>query len=363
MVATILYDYQTFSAQIFGGISQSFSMLIEQFCREPSFDINPTVGCFVTANEHLHNVMPNQFFRSPRVLSKRRILAPINSGRTRRYLKSADLLHATFYFAEALPEALDKPLVSTIHDMTPELMPEYFSIKDPHKAKQQYCDKSDLLICVSENTRKDLINVYGIPRDKTRVVYHGIDLKAAQQKATILPGLPDKYVLYVGTRAGYKDFATLFKGIQPILQQRPNLHLVCIGGGRFLPEEMQEIKAQGLDKQVHQLSANDAQLRYAYRHALAFVYPSLYEGFGLPILEAFAQECPVVLSNASCFPEIAHDAALYFEPGNIASCTEALEHIITDDNSHRIAKGLIRCQDLSWRKAAEKMSNIYREVL
>lgn len=362
-MATILYDHQTFSAQIFGGISQSFSMLIEQFQREPSFGINPSVGCLITANEHLHNVMPNRFFRFPRAISRRRILAPMNSGRTRRYLKSADILHATFYFAEALPDTLDKPLISTIHDMTPELLPEYFSIKDPHKAKKQYCDKSDLLVCVSENTRQDLIKVYGVSPGKTRVVYHGIDLKAVQQKTTKLPALPDNYVLYVGTRDGYKDFSTLFNAMQPILQKRQDLHLVCIGGGQFQPDEQQEIKTHNLGRQIHQLAADDPQLRYAYRHARAFVYPSLYEGFGLPILEAFAQECPVVLSNASCFPEIAHDAALYFEPGNIASCTEALERVLSDDNSQRISKGLIRCQELSWHSAADNMSGVYRELL
>jgi len=255
-------------------------------------------------------------------------------------------------------------MVASVHDMVPELMPHHFSRGNPHMAKEEYCRRAGLAVCVTEHTRGDLIKVYGIAAERTRVVPLGIDLSRAAGEAEPMAGLPRDFLLFVGNRGGNKNFGVALDAFARAARRSTELCLLCVGSA-FDSAEEARIAELGLTKRVHRVTASDPQLRYLYRRARAFVFPSLYEGFGIPILEALAQQCPTVLARASCFPEIGRDAALYFAPLEVQSCAEAIERALVDRqaNAARAERGLAICRELSWRSSAVKMAAAYRDLL
>lgn len=144
-----------------------------------------------------------------------------------------------------------------------------------------------------------------------------------------------------------------------------SLNLVCVGGGGFEESEKALLKSLDIDKRTYQYSIDDNTLGEFYRNAVAFVYPSLYEGFGIPILEAFTCECPVVLSNSSCFPEVAEDSAVYFNPVDEVSIKEAVEKVIYDEDLRKKLKykGIQRVKSFSWEKTAQETELLYKSIL
>ena len=150
-----------------------------------------------------------------------------------------------------------------------------------------------------------------------------------------------------------------------LLNNNQDLFLVCVGGGNFDEDEQNLLKSLSIQKKVLRFDVNDGKLGYLYKNALAFVFPSLYEGFGLPIVEAFACKCPVVLNNASCFPELAADSAEYFDPSSIESMRKAIEKVINNYKLRQklIKRGLERVKDFSWEKTAKKTKKVYQSVI
>jgi glycosyltransferase involved in cell wall biosynthesis len=170
----------------------------------------------------------------------------------------------------------------------------------------------------------------------------------------------------VGARNDYKNFERLLKAFSLISYKHEDLYLLCAGSEKFNQYEVDIITNLGLIKKVtHQPFNNDNVLIELYQNALAFVYPSLYEGFGIPILEAFACNCPVVLSNTSCFPEIAEDAALYFNPENAEDIAQKLEQIIIDSDLRKtlIIKGKTQEKKYSIKRKTEETIKVYKSVL
>lgn len=175
---------------------------------------------------------------------------------------------------------------------------------------------------------------------------------------------PEKYVLFVGNRADYKNFGTFVAGIKKVFEVHEDVCAVCVGTA-FGPEEERALVESGIRDRVFRLRASDEELVSLYRHALCFVYPSFYEGFGIPILEAFQNGCPVILSEASCFPEVGGAAALYFQPENAEELAERIECLMTEEGLRKslIERGTVRCKDFSWDKTAEQMAEVYRNVV
>ena len=177
------------------------------------------------------------------------------------------------------------------------------------------------------------------------------------------PQIFDRYVLYVGERKGYKNFYPWLSAIRSLFNLDPNLKLVCTG----TPVSHSEIKFfskwNNADSHVH-ISANDAQMASLYKHALCFVFPSHYEGFGIPILEAFANGCPVCLSNASCFPEVAGDAALFFNPNDAQSMYDSLKEVLVSETlrGELRSKGFERSRDFSLESMVENTCEVYRKL-
>lgn len=194
--------------------------------------------------------------------------------------------------------------------------------------KKEIITKANHIIAISEHTKKDIIETLGISPQKIDVIYHGCSLQSTISKPNL--HLPQRYILFVGDRTSYKNFQRLAEAFSIIHQTDAHLHLIC-AGKPFSKAESELISRIGIAPHTLQISVNDQHLKELYNRALLFVYPSYYEGFGIPILEAYTCNCPVALSQASCFPEIAENAAAYFDPFSVSSMAEAIKSVIYDE--------------------------------
>lgn len=202
----------------------------------------------------------------------------------------------------------------------------------------------------------------GVNPQKIDVIYHGTSMMPQQAHPSI--SLPEKYVLFVGSRYKYKNFVRFVQSFAQIARKNPKLYLICTGAP-FDTSELQLIESLNLSQRALSFYANDAELATLYHQAQAFIFPSLYEGFGIPILEAYACQCPVILSNASCFPEIAGDAAAFFDPTDEKEMTSSIEEVLNNPilRNELIEKGQKRLQLYSWDKTARQTEICYQKAL
>ncbi len=279
-----------------------------------------------------------------------------------------DLVHPTdTYSTEILPYIKSKPLVVTIHDMIDEVY--YVDRRPGHKItsarKRQFAERADKIIAISENTKKDIVFFFGINPEKIKVIYHGNSLRLPHDHFNIRLPVPENYILFVGTRRDYKNFSTMAKAFSIIAKKFSTIHLVCAGGGLFTDEEEDFLRELNILDRCLQLSPGDKELATMYNRSLCFVFPSMYEGFGLPILEAFECGAPVVCAKASCFPEIAKDAALYFQPEDYEELAAILSCLISNPDEREKLRNLgkVRLKDFSWQKAALQTLEVYRDAM
>lgn len=263
--------------------------------------------------------------------------------------------------------------VTTMHDMT--LLNTYNSDKNwlIFHAKQlvgrfvwkRLATLSDHVIAISENTKREYQEFSHIPDDKISVVYEAGEV--LKGKLESYPNLPfGRFIMYVGQQPDYKNIRRLMDAHQLLLDSQPDLGLVLVG--RMNPDteaNKRYAEAKGY-KNIHFTGfIPDPQRDWLFTKALAYTFPSLMEGFGLPPLEAMAYGTPVVSSNTSCMPEILGDAAEYFDPYNIQSMANAIERVIRDETlrSDMIERGYKQTAKYSWRRMAEETHAIYMDVL
>ena len=276
-----------------------------------------------------------------------------------------DIFHPTFYNDYFLPYLKGKPFVLTIHDMTPELYPQYFKCDDYQIImKRKLASLANAIVAVSENTKQDIIRILGVPEEKVHVVYHGCSLPVSHE---VCSPFRFPYILYIGDRRGYKNFIPFVQQIAPLLKQHEELHVVCTGHP-FNDSEKRLFQEHGVSKMfVNRWAKTDAELFNLYHHAQCFIYPSDYEGFGIPILEAYQADCPVLLNQASCFPEIAKDAAVYFKINSENNdLTEKIEDVLSMSSNERaslLSKQRTRLADFSWEKSAQRLTQIYKSII
>ena len=355
MTISVTYDTQIFRLQRQGGISRYFAELMAAYRREPGLGVTPSVPGRLVASRHLADAGIRRGMVVPRVLTRGWDLLPAG----RRDTGGADLVHHTYYLPRELRASWPSPRVTTIHDMIPELMPEYFPRGNPHRAKRAYVEHSQGLLFVSETSRRDLLHLYG-PQDVPMAVAPLAPGTAFRRLASHADqGAP--YLVFVGSRAGYKDFDTLLAA----LARTSGLSLVVVGGGALGPAEQVRVKTLGLESRVRQAAMTDEQLARLYASALALVVPSRYEGFGLPLVEAMACGCPVVASDIEVFREVADTAADYFPVGDAEMLASSLERLRSDGAWRRsfIEAGSLRVRDFTWRRTAVLTAALYREVL
>ncbi len=249
----------------------------------------------------------------------------------------------------------------TICDMIHEIYPEHFSPHDrTREHKALLAGAAARILAPSATTRADIVRYLDVDPAKIDVIHLANSLDAESEAVPV----PASFLLCVGGRdRRYKNFANLLAAFAALAAAAPS----CISSawGRASPRRRTRGSPAAVSRSARSLPATDGQLAFLYRRAAAFVYPSLYEGFGLPILEAFAAGCPVALSDASCFPEIAGDAGLYFDPSDVGSIERALGTIVSDGEVRRalIERGAERLRRFSWAATAEQTAVAYQRCL
>lgn len=383
----VLYDGQAFDMQTYGGVSRCFAELYRHL---PAM-VHAQFGIYETDNVYLRDMgVPPVGYTYRHFISNREF--PLkweifkayynlkyghpgnwnHAPNLNQYLMESllqegqfDVFHPTFFNDYFLSHIGQKPFVLTVHDMIPELFPEYYASDDLQiRQKRQIIPAATHLIAVSEQTKKDLIRMMKVPEDKVTVVYHGADTT---------PYIPSEnrihdfeYILYVGERHFYKNFLPFCRASVPVLKRHKELRVVCTGKP-FNQEELAFFDVNDMGGRfVHQFVESDQLLMDLYHHAVAFVYPSAYEGFGIPILEAYKAGCPVMLNQTSCFPEIAGDAAVYFkinhEKSDFEEQFETLYHLDANERQRLLSKQRERLERYSWDKSAEQLAGIYRQI-
>lgn len=350
----IYYDYQIMLAQKYGGISRYFYELYTHI--NDTADAHADAFCLWNKNVYFQKV----FNKITDI--KMRGLGFFNRIAASKRMKNYDIIHPTYYNPYVLKHKGNK-LVITVYDMIHEIYPQMFSSADKtSEYKKKLLYGADHIIAISESTKKDILRIYpDIPSDKITVIYLAGNLEKDFENVNI--SLPEKYILFVGNRGAYKNFNAFMKSVKPILEADAELNLVCFGGGAF--NEQEKALMGDVCNQVIQLNAYDSELAYAYSKALCFVFPSLYEGFGIPTLEAFGCGCPVVLSNTSSMPEVGGDAAVYFDPSDEKDMTCKIRQVIYDESlrGKMIENGQIQFSKFRWDKITEETIECYKKVL
>jgi glycosyltransferase involved in cell wall biosynthesis len=279
------------------------------------------------------------------------------------------IVHETYY-ARHGSAPKNCPTVITVHDMIHELFVQEFPARDKTSdIKKISINRADHVICISESTKKDLIQLHGISSNKITVVLHGFDQFTATNQETQASNHPinaKPFLLYVGSRGGYKNFARFLRTVAASPKLKSDFDVIAFGGGKFKGEELSLIASRGFAaNQVKQINGDDALLGYYYSTASAFVYPSLYEGFGIPPLEAMAHGCPVVSSNTSSMPEVVGQAGELFNPTSTDEMQNAIESVVYSNSriTELKALGTARLALFSWSKCAEQTRAVYRTLL
>ena len=360
----ILYDHQAITMQKFGGISRYFIELMKRI--PESYVVKNSV--LLTENYYYIN---ENFREKNKIINtnainfkgKNRVKSSLNNLNTRLKLltNKFDVIHPTYYDYYLLDSLKGAPFVITVYDMIHEKFSDDIN-NITLKQKKETILRANKIIAISENTKKDLIDLYNISPSKIDVVYlnHNLNNVVIEK----IPNLPQNYILYVGERSWYKNFTNFVHAVKIILDKKQDLQIVCTGRS-FGKDEINLLTELKIMDRFHQYFVSDSQLKYLYCNAEMFVYPSKYEGFGIPILEAFSCGCPVVLSNTSCFPEIAGEAGIYFDPENINEMSDQMNAVL--DNlalkEQKIKLGRQVMLKFSWSNTVEKTLEIYNNMI
>jgi len=386
----LLYDHQIFYRQNYGGVSRYFCELMNQFSTDP--DIRFTLALRYVQNDnlsqfpHLNKYWSNRFD----ILYNNQLISSLqkkirfnalnfglnyiinNQAESERLIKKQDfdIFHPTYYEPYFLKYLQKKPYTLTVYDMIHELFPIYFKTKDKTKIwKKQLIENAGVVIAISENTKEDILKFTDVDPDSVRVIHlgnpfeHLIDLP--HNNVSSDPVFKKPYLLFVGGRPAYKNFNFFIESVAVLLSKEKVLHVVCAGSSPFSPQEKKIFEEMNILHKVHHIKVDDNTLKKLYRNAEAFVFPSLYEGFGLPVLEAFSCGCPAILSNASSFPEIGGDGAIYFDPYDKESFIISVEKVLHDEKFRHdlIQKGYERQKFFSWKKTATSTKKVYDSLL
>ncbi|MDR2522325.1 MAG: glycosyltransferase family 4 protein [Synergistaceae bacterium] len=368
----VFYDHTIFQ-QVYGGISRYFRELIVRLSDEEGVGVHLFMGLFANRYglENLKNRCKGYWGRPMLPLPRTGRAIRLLNGVMWRFFQAkfapaggkGAVYHPTYYDFSGLPKA---KVVFTVHDFTHERFPRLFpkGDKTPALKRRAFLSRADALICVSESTKNDLLNFYG-PDIKcpVKAIHHGCnDLSALPAPPLSLPDYP--YFLFVGPRHEYKNFERLLTALASSADLKNNFGVACFGGTRFSTAEKQCFAEFGLAGKIAYYEGGDGALSVLYKNALALVFPSFYEGFGFPILEAMSCGCPVVASGASSIPEVTGESALLFEPSSAEDLAEQLRKVAFKDDvrTRLIELGKRRCTLFSWNRCLKETLEFYRSL-
>jgi len=362
----ILYDHQVFSLQNAGGASRYYYELMQALAGASGVRTELWLGINSTAYP-FRQLSGAQVVGCGGLLERGRwryVANELLSNAVAPVAGKFDVYHPTLY--RRMPLVRSRRVVATHHDCAHERFPNLFpNVKQIVRAKRRLYAEADAIICVSESSRRDLLQFYDVDRAKTRVIHHGLHRLPGSVTAAVelRARVPAEYLLFVGSRAAYKNFDSLLRAFRATGLHKSML-LLAVGGGLLTAEEQalaQELEVARSLVVFPQLA--DTLLAEAYAAATLLVYPSWCEGFGFPPLEAMAAGCPALVSNTSSLPEICRDAPFYFDPQEEGSLEQALLEATNNEKARRLAqeRGTRVAAHYSWQKCGAETLALYRE--
>lgn len=361
----IVFSHEIFSAQAAGGVSRCMIELMRAL--GPRFDWRLWAGTYT--NDLLSDALTDPAFAAG-VLSAR---AGGRGGRFRGAIRNetafaaavaaqrARLVHRSYYPVLDLLPRRGIQRIETLHDMWDEQDGGRAGSWTPLKTniKRRALHRADAIVCVSANSRAELLHLWPQLEKRSIVIPHGVRPLSSQPTPA---GRDRPYFLFVGRRSSYKNFAVALAGLRAT--RSSDHELLAFGGGAFDAAENAAIADAGLTGRVVQLGGGDDRLAGLYESATALLYPSAYEGFGLPLLEAMIHGCPVIAAPLTSLPEVGGDAALYADPNRPDAWGEAMARLASDEaaaNAIRAA-GRARAGSFGWDQTAQKHAALYTDI-
>jgi glycosyltransferase involved in cell wall biosynthesis len=355
--------------------------LADEYPEHEYYLFNPRAsGSYKLGGDNIHEILPSGFLNQ-------RFRSAWRSSWVKKDLKK---LGITIYhgLSNEVPRGISNTgikSVVTIHDLIFERYPKHYNKIDVliYKNKFRYaCENADHVIAISQQTKDDIIDFYKIAENKITVCYQSCNPAFYQQvnddikqQVKIKYGLPGRFYLYVGAIAERKNLLGIAKAMN-LLKEKSTIPLVVIGSGSTYKDEVKTyIKENGLEKQVIFLSENEmaknspgfktaADFPAIYQLAECMIYPSVFEGFGIPVLEAMASRLPVITTRLSCLPETAGDAAWYVDPYNAEEMAEAMAGISHDGPivEQMKMKGWLQAQKFLPNPCADAVMEVYKKL-
>jgi len=358
----ILYDQTIFRLQRYGGISKYFFELIKRIIDENNIYLFKGINI----NEYDLEQYKNKFasytsYKIPEVKFTGFFINKFNNILfDKEYSIMTDGIYHPTYYRMNLKKFNKIPTILTVYDMIYELYPQYFwNSKWVIESKKNSIEHADAIICISENTKRDLLQFYDVPEDKITVVYMGSSLNTQNNVLSKVNVDKVPYLLYVGDRsAPYKNFWRFFEVYASLSDE---YNLVLFGNG-LSKQERKFMSDKHIQNKVIQLQGDDTLLSNVYKNAYCLVYPSLYEGFGIPLVEAMSNGCPVAISNSSSLPEIAGKACMSFNPLSDDEMVDAILSV-RDHRSWLIKNGYEQEKKFSWDRMSQQTMSVYESVL
>jgi len=356
----VIFGPEIWSLQIEGGISRYFQQLIRGLSESE-------IGGKVLTQNHANSRMSSAHIKGFEIQSLKDLKNPYKEiSRLLGQETQGSIFHPTYYSQKLVDiREPNTKMVVTVFDMISELYPErkprFRKVVDEKKIS---LEKADHILSISNQTKDDLIRIYKVPEEKITVTYLGSNLHLLPEEASAKLA-KNTFILYVGKRGGYKNFTKFITAYSHSKLLKSNFSIVAVGGGEFSSAEILELQNLGISDKVTQMDVNDVQLAMCYRMAACLVYPSLYEGFGLPPVEAMSLNCAVIASLGGSIPEICDGAAQYFDPTSADSIQQVLEVTLIDEQQMNQMRqsGLMIAESFTWEKTASDTLEVYKKLL
>ena len=366
----VLYDFVIFRMERRGGISRYITELAHRL--GSSGDVEPTIFAGIHDNAFIADAGGMRSVeivgrRSPTPHARRSVVGALDYGAFRIYQRlgsKPDVYHPSYY-PRTIGRRRGVALVATVYDMIHERLPQFHHGDPTPRRKRALVEAADRVLCISETTAADLTTFYGVDPSKVTVTYLGAGSDAwGTYRPVVSNRVGRPYFLYVGRRSGYKNFQALLEAYTSDPMLREQSTLVAVGGGEWTASERAIIKKGGRGAAVQQLEANEAELQRLYSGAIALCVPSLYEGFGLPVVEAMRAECPVIANAAGSLPEIVGKAGIVVGMSDPGVLAEAMRSLMESDEQRAIyrERGRLRAKAFDWNRTAALTLEAYREV-